>query len=90
MQKKTRPFATTAELECAKLEASIKLSTNPDVKGTLTTKLDLHKQKAKISYKQLKRKTALEKKKVDTESLFLLILDRIFDRRDGVVTDAMV
>ena len=54
---------------CAELEASIKLATNANAKSSLKTKLDLHKRKAKIFYRELKQKTALVKKKEDTECL---------------------
>ena len=54
---------------CAELEASIKLERNENAKKTLTTKLDLHKRKAKVFSKQLKEKTTLAKKKIDTECL---------------------
>ena len=54
---------------CAELEASIKLSKNVGEKNTLTAKLDLHKRKAKVFYKQLKEKSAAAKKNMDTECL---------------------
>ena len=54
---------------CAELEASIKLSKNVGEKNPLTAKLDLHQRKAKVFYKQLKEKSAVAKKNMDTECL---------------------